>query len=337
MYHYLHVMNRLAMSIILVCCLPTLVSAQLAFIDRSGGEEQDHQQSLKAVLLKFETQHQVSIVFQDQDVEDKMVDEKQVKTRKLEEALEQVLAPLGLTYEKVKSDVFVILGKHSKRNLRKVEKKKVSSGTLSPMLTAQLSQLPVDKFTFDQEPQEQTISGTVTDMETDGGMPGVNILVKGTSSGTVTDMNGAYTITVPDAANTLVFSSIGYLTEEVAIDGKSVIDVILSPDIQSLSEVVVTALGIERKRESLAYSVSEVKGEEFTEAREPNVANALTGKIAGVNATGLATGPGGSSRVIIRGNGSLVGDNQPLYVVNGMPIDNTIPGEVPAQEGRALM
>ena len=95
---------------------------------------------------------------------------------------------------------------------------------------------------------------------------------------------------------------------------------------RELDEVVVTALGIRRTSKSLTYSVTEVKGEEFTQARENNIANALTGKIAGVNATGLSTGPGGSSRVIIRGNGSLTGNSQPLYVINGMPIDNSVPG-----------
>ena len=185
-------------------------------------------------------------------------------------------------------------------------------------------------------PEDQSISGTVTDSESGAGLPGVNILVKETNTGTVTDLEGKYQLTVADNTNELVFSSIGYTTQEITIDGRSVIDVALSQDVQSLSEVVVTALGIERKREALAYSVSEVKGEEFTQARETNVANALTGKVAGVNATGLATGPGGSSRVVIRGNGSLVGDNQPLYVVNGMPIDNTIPGGGSSTGGQGI-
>ena len=124
----------------------------------------------------------------------------------------------------------------------------------------------------------------------------------------------------------LVFSFVGYLAQEVSVAGRSSIDVALTTDSQQLSEVVVTALGIAKEKKSLAYSVSEVKGEEFSQARENNVANALTGKVAGVNATGMATGPGGSSRVIIRGNGSLSGNNQPLYVVNGMPMDNSVPG-----------
>ena len=156
-------------------------------------------------------------------------------------------------------------------------------------------------------------------------LPGVSIQVSGTSQGSVTDADGNYTLNTAENA-TLIFSYIGYANQTIPVNGRSIINVTLAPDSKSLGEVVVTALGIAREKKALAYAVSEVKGEEFTQAREINVANALTGKIPGVNASGLNTGPGGSSRVIIRGNGSLNGDNQPLYVVNGMPIDNTIPG-----------
>lgn len=179
------------------------------------------------------------------------------------------------------------------------------------------------KLSTDPKPEEQAISGTITDTESGEGLPGVNILAKGTSAGTITDIRGNYTITVTDEVTILVYSSIGYVTQEVAISGRSVVDVVLTEDVQNLDEVVVTAFGLERKRESLAYSVTEVRGEEFTQARETNLTNALTGKIAGVNATSMASGPGSSSRVVIRGNGSLSGNNQPLYVINGMPISNS--------------
>ncbi|WPP50731.1 SusC/RagA family TonB-linked outer membrane protein [Catalinimonas niigatensis] len=332
-------MNRLFMSILVVFSLHVGASAQLAFNERLPTGDQDNQQSLKSVLLKFETKHKVSIIFQDQDVKNKTVDESHLDYQKLEETLHQVLKPLGLKYEKVKNNVFVIQETEASQQIKKVENKRISSSDLT-----QVDQLilPAPQLYFNtylnnnNNSREQSISGTVTDMESGEGLPGVNILAKGTSSGTVTDISGNYKISVGDEVSTLVFSSIGYTTEEVSINGRNVIDVVLSQDIQSLSEVVVTALGIERKREALAYSVSEVQGEEFTQAREPNVANALTGKVAGVNATGMATGPGGSSRVIIRGNGSLVGDNQPLYVVNGMPIDNSIPGGGSTTDGQGI-
>ncbi|UHG89253.1 SusC/RagA family TonB-linked outer membrane protein [Spirosoma oryzicola] len=172
----------------------------------------------------------------------------------------------------------------------------------------------------------QTISGKVTNTSDGASLPGVTIIEKGSTKGTVTDSEGKYTLRLSSPQATVIFSYIGFVAQEVSASGRSVIDVALKEDATQLGEVVVTALGIAKDKKALAYAVSEVKGSEFTQARENNVANALSGKIAGVNATGLSTGPGGSSRIIIRGNGSLTGDNQPLYVINGMPIDNTVPG-----------
>src|SRR5690606_31048690 len=152
----------------------------------------------------------------------------------------------------------------------------------------------------------------------------------------VTDIDGDFTVDVPDKNAVLVFSFIGYGQQEVTVNDQNIINVVMEEESQGLNEVVVTALGIEREKRALAYSVSEVKGDEFRRDRETYIANALNGKIAGINATGLATGPGGSSRVIIRGNGSLAGDNQPLYVVNGMPIDNSIPGGGSTTDGQGI-
>lgn len=171
---------------------------------------------------------------------------------------------------------------------------------------------------------QKNVNGTVKDQNGDP-LPGVSVRVQGTSSGTVTNENGFYTLSADNSA-TLEFSYMGYVSQSVPIDGKTTIDIVMNTDNQSLSEVVVTALGISREKKALAYSVAEVGGDQFTQAREVNVANALVGKVAGVDVTGMATGPGGSSRVVIRGNGSLSGNNQPLYVINGMPMDNSIPG-----------
>lgn len=173
---------------------------------------------------------------------------------------------------------------------------------------------------------EFDITGTVTAEDDGQPIPGVNVLLKGTTTGTTTDSDGKFTLTLPDGGGVLVFSFIGYATKEVPVTTETSISVTLAPEAKSLNEVVVTAFGIAKEKKGLVYSVTEVKGSEFTQARETNVANALTGKIAGVNATGMATGPGGSSRIVIRGNGSLGGSNQPLYVINGMPMDNSVPG-----------
>lgn len=188
---------------------------------------------------------------------------------------------------------------------------------------------------IEEEILQRSISGTVTDT---GGLPlpGANIVEKGTLNGVTVDFDGNFSMDIADDNTILVVSYIGFATKEVAVGGQSTINIVLQESAAGLDEVVVTALGVKRSEKALAYSVSEVGGDKFSEARESNVANALTGKIAGVNATGLATGPGGSSRVIIRGNGSLSGDNQPLYVVNGMPIDNSIPGGGSSTGGQGI-
>ncbi|HLZ88707.1 MAG TPA: TonB-dependent receptor plug domain-containing protein, partial [Puia sp.] len=154
---------------------------------------------------------------------------------------------------------------------------------------------------------------------------------------TATDASGAFTLSLPagaTGAQELEVSSIGFETRRVSLQqGQLSVAIVMDNSKSSLNEVVVTALGINREKRSLGYAVTTVKGDEFTTARENNIANALTGKVAGVNAAGLSTGPGGSSRVTIRGNGTLGPDNQPLYVVNGMPIDNSVPGGAPTVNG----
>ncbi|PMD98693.1 SusC/RagA family protein [Siphonobacter sp. BAB-5405] len=174
----------------------------------------------------------------------------------------------------------------------------------------------------------QNITGKVTNAADGSPLPGVTVVEKGSTKGTVTDAQGQYTLNAASEA-TLVFSYLGFVPQEIPLGGRTTVDVVLKEDTKSLNEVVVTALGIQRDKKALGYSVTEVKGSEFTQAREMNVANALSGKVAGVNASGMSTGPGGSSRVVIRGNGSLNGNSQPLYVINGMPIDNSTPGGSP--------
>jgi TonB-linked SusC/RagA family outer membrane protein len=180
---------------------------------------------------------------------------------------------------------------------------------------------------------QRTVSGTVKDTGGNG-MPGVNVIVKGTSSGTTTDANGQYSISVSSDATTLVFSFIGYATQEVEIGNRSTVDVSMAEDTKQLGEVVVTALGIERDKKALGYSITTVDGSNFTEARENSLANALAGRVAGVNVSKIASGPAGSSRVIIRGNKSLQGNNQPLYVIDGIPMDNSGFGQAGIWGGR---
>lgn len=170
--------------------------------------------------------------------------------------------------------------------------------------------------------QTRTVTGTVTDQETGTGLPGVAVLVQGTSVGTTTGATGEYSINVPEGSNTLTFRYIGYANVTRTIDNATVIDVVMSVDTRQLGEVVVTAFGIEREERALSYSVQQVSGEEVNRANQPNVTNALQGKVAGVIVRQSSGMPGSSSTITIRGNRSFTGNNQPLYVVDGMPIES---------------
>ena len=167
----------------------------------------------------------------------------------------------------------------------------------------------------------QTINGTVTSAEDGGALPGVNVVIKGTSVGTITDIEGTYSLSAEEAAETLVFSFIGLKTEEVPINNQSTIDLSMTDDVAELSEVVVTAFGLEREKKALGYTVQEVGGEQLAEAKQANVVNNLSGRVAGVQVTSNG-GPGSGSNVVIRGQSSISGNNQPLYIIDGVPMEN---------------
>ncbi len=170
---------------------------------------------------------------------------------------------------------------------------------------------------------QQIIKGTVTDENGDA-LPGVSVLIKGTSTGGVTDIDGNYSFGGSENAEILVFSFIGYNTVEVPITGRSVIDYQMKLNITQLSEVVVTAFGIKQERKKLGYAVQEINAEEITETNQPNLINSLQGRVAGVQINSSGGGAGAGSNIIIRGITSLSpgADNQPLFVVDGIPISN---------------
>lgn len=175
--------------------------------------------------------------------------------------------------------------------------------------------------------QNFQVEGVVLN-ETDGQpLIGVSIVEVGTQNGTITDANGAFELTVASPNAQLAISYLGFLTQTIAVDGRSEISVSLVEDVAALEEVVVTALGVERSERALGYSVGQVSAEQLAETRETNIANALAGKVPGVIVMKPATGPAGSSRVVIRGVSSLEGGNQPLYIVDGIPIDNSNLGQ----------
>lgn len=180
--------------------------------------------------------------------------------------------------------------------------------------------------------QDRTISGNVTDRGNSQGLPGVTVLAKGTTVGTSTNADGGFSLTVPSTATTLVFSFIGYASQEQTIGGSNTISVSLMTDSKQLNEVIVTALGVERNRNSLAYSATQIDGSDITVARNPNPINGLSGKVAGLAITQSNT-LGGSSNVVIRGTKSLFGNNQALFVVDGVPISNQNTNSTDQQTG----
>lgn len=179
--------------------------------------------------------------------------------------------------------------------------------------------------------QDLTVKGKVSDGQ-GAGIPGVNVLIKGSSKGTTTDAEGAYEIAAPSNA-TLVFSFIGYASQEVAVGGKSVINVTLTDDVTNLSEVVVTAMGIERSAKSLTYSTQKLDGKQLADVRDANFVNTLSGKVAGLVVTQGSSGPGSATRVVLRGNRSITGSNNALFVIDGVPVDNSIGSQVGSDFG----
>ena len=170
------------------------------------------------------------------------------------------------------------------------------------------------------EQQTTAVTGVVSDAT--GPVIGASVIEKGnTTNGTITDLDGKFTLNVRPGA-TLVISYIGYKTVEIAASKKP-LKIVMSEDSKVLNEVVVTALGIKRERKALGYGVDEVKGEALTKAKETNVINSMAGRVPGLVVSQTAGGPSGSTRVILRGSTEMTGNNQPLYVIDGVPLDNT--------------
>lgn len=196
--------------------------------------------------------------------------------------------------------------------------------SLSPATRSDLSKimlvLLVSFLSFNGFAQ-QRVTGTVTDANGQA-VAGATVQVKGSTRATATDAEGRFTIQAPGNA-VLVVTSVGFAGQEIAVGGKTSLSISMTGSGQNMNEVVVTALGIRREQRALGYSTSTVKPEELTVNRTPNLMNALQGKVAGVNISGLGTGPAGTSKIRIRGQSSISGQNNPLIVINGVPIDNT--------------
>lgn len=181
--------------------------------------------------------------------------------------------------------------------------------------------------------QSKTITGTVKSATDNEPLPGATVLVKGTTTGTVTDLDGKYVLVVPQDKDVLVFTFLGFKTHEETIGSRNVIDVSMEEDVLGLNEVVVTALGIPKEKLSLGITTQEVGGDRVASSGETNVIEGLSAKAAGLQIVSAAGTPGASSKIIIRGPSTFTNENQPLVVIDGVPIDNsttsTVAGDYP--------
>jgi len=172
--------------------------------------------------------------------------------------------------------------------------------------------------------QTRSVTGKVTSAEDGSTLPGVNVILKGTTTGTVTDIDGNYRITVPEDGGTLVFSFIGLATQEAVVGARSVVDIQMESDVEQLGEVVVTALGLRSNTRDLSYAVTTVDAEEITKVKSPNLLSSLQGKVPGAVIQSTSGQPGSSQRIILRGVSTLSnGSGQPLIIVDGIPINNS--------------
>jgi TonB-linked SusC/RagA family outer membrane protein len=180
---------------------------------------------------------------------------------------------------------------------------------------------------------QKVITGKVTSAEDGSSIPGVQILVKGTMHGTITDIDGKYRITVPEKSDVLEFKFVGMKSQEVNIGNRNIIDVVMITDVMNIEGIVVTAIGVKKQEKNLGYSTTQVNADEIMKSRDRSPMNALQGKVAGVNISSSSSNPGSSTRVISRGFTSLTGSNQALYVVDGVPINNSAIGSTDLNGG----
>ncbi|MDR0412830.1 MAG: SusC/RagA family TonB-linked outer membrane protein [Dysgonamonadaceae bacterium] len=242
--------------------------------------------TVEAVFDAIQSQSRYTVAYGNSDVALKKKVNVQVQDRPVEEAVRQALAGQDVA--------FTVTGNH----------------------IVLAKQAPADDNRI-------RVTGQITGADGEE-LIGASISEKGSTNGTVSDLDGNYQLTV-GAQSTLLVSYVGYTAMEVEVNGRSVVNITLSEDAHALSEVVVTALGIKREKKALGYSMEELRSDALLESREMNITNALSGKIAGLQVI-KASGTGASSKIVLRGNNSLTGDNQPLIIIDGIPVNNFTSG-----------
>lgn len=273
--------------------------------------------NLQDVLKRLEKKHRVSIAYRAGLVENKWINKIELKEKTSpEEDLETVLKNSGLQYKEADKDFYIVFQKEKESAL-------LLQG-IQPLASFEDIQVAASSVNI-LATIERSISGTVTD-EDEQPLPGVNVLVKGTSTGTITDIKGQYKLTVADEASALVFTFVGYQSEEVSIGNANTVDVVMFSDIKSLSEVVVTALGFEEDADQLGSTSSKIEGESIQKSGESGLISSLAGRASGLQISSQSGDPGAGAFIQIRGQSTITGNTQPLIVVDGVPISNSTVG-----------
>ncbi|GAB3699011.1 SusC/RagA family TonB-linked outer membrane protein [Spirosoma flavus] len=279
---------------------------------------------LEKVMIKLEEQSGYSFFLQSNLLTISKRVTLRVKNTPLEKVLDEVFRNQPLSYSIV-SKTIVIKKKEEAALFEKSIINRASSITLADIESKPgLPELQVGLIQNVKRALTE-INGKVTDAKGDG-LPGVSVVVKGTTTGTTTNVDGVFSLNVPDNSGRLVFSHLGYISQEKTYIGATTINVVLAEDSRNIDEVVVTALGIKRESKTLGYATATATPEQIAVNKTANFMNALQGKLAGVNITQMGTGPAGTTKIRIRGQSSLGAENSPLIVVNGIPINNSTYG-----------
>jgi len=291
----------------------------------------ESQLALKIVLLKFKTYYRVDILFFDQLVEGQFVSPERIDwSVSLETNLKAILQPLGLRSYKAKNQGFVIAKKPAAPEpagdpqARLQPALAIEPATAGTLATAETSVKPATVM---------LVRGRVTDAETNEGIPGANIVVKGLTSGTATDKEGNFQISVPNSSVTLVVSFVGYLKQEITVGDRTQINVVLKPDHQMLAETVVTGFG-DREKRNVGYATTSVDGDAIRRQAAVNPIAALQGLVPGLQVQPGIGGPQSTPRFLIRGSASLDPyRNQPLIVIDNIVMEQDV--VLPNRGGRA--
>ena len=287
-------------------------------VSNSDGQQPRDSQLLEEVLSELEQLYGVDFAYEGIVIADKYIRndeyERIKSTREFDKALQQLLKPLTLTYKKF--DKYYVIQKEEE-STKPVQKIKTEfQNTNEGQGVSQLSPVKVQHLNVSLEVLDKSISGKITD-ENNEALPGVNIVVKNTTIGTISDVNGNYRLSAPDDATTLVFSSVGYVTEEISIGDRSVIDMQMTPDIQALSEIVVIGYGSVEK-EDVTGAIGSIESKDIVRANPVQAAKAIQGQVAGVNVTRANGRPGAPYSINIRGLNSINFSNEPLVVIDGV-------------------